>query len=136
DEEARGVASASDVSEIVEARGNAISTDVLIVGAGPVGLSLAIELGHRGVRCLVVEQNERVGYQPRAKTLHVRSMEHFRRWGVAENIRRADPLPGYPTNIVFATRLTGYQLARFENAFNAGRARNEFYSEPAQWIPQ
>ena len=125
----------ADSSVPVDARG-ATATDVLIVGAGPVGLSLAIELGHRGVRCLVVEQNERVGVQPRAKTLHVRSMEHFRRWGMAENIRRADPMPGYPTNIVFATRLTGYRLARFENAFNAGRARNDLYSESAQWIPQ
>jgi 2-polyprenyl-6-methoxyphenol hydroxylase-like FAD-dependent oxidoreductase len=129
------VAKSADSSAPVDAR-RATTTDVLIVGAGPVGLSLAIELGHRGVRCLVVEQNERVGVQPRAKTLHVRSMEHFRRWGVAENIRRADPLPGYPTNIVFATRLTGFPLARFENAFNAGRARNDLYSESAQWIPQ
>jgi 2-polyprenyl-6-methoxyphenol hydroxylase-like FAD-dependent oxidoreductase len=129
------VAPSADNSARADTR-QSIETDVLIVGAGPVGLSLAIELGHRGVRCLVVEQNERVGFQPRAKTLHVRSMEHFRRWGMAENIRRADPLPGYPTNIVFATRLTGYKLARFENAFNAGRARNDLYSESAQWIPQ
>ena len=120
---------------IEESRG-ATATDVIVVGAGPVGLSLAIELGRRGISCQVIEQNERVGVQPRAKTLHVRTMEHFRRWGVAENIRRADPLPGYPTNIVFATRLTGYQLARFDNAFSAGRARNELYSESAQWIPQ
>ena len=35
-------------------------TDVLVVGAGPVGLSLAIELGHRGIGCLVVERNDRV----------------------------------------------------------------------------
>ena len=114
----------------------ATATDVIVVGAGPVGLSLAIELGRRGISSQVIEQNERVGVQPRAKTLHVRTMEHFRRWGMAENIRRADPLPGYPTNIVFATRLTGYQLARFDNAFSAGRARNELYSESAQWIPQ
>jgi len=115
---------------------DAAATDVIVVGAGPVGLSLAIELGRRGVRCIVVEQNERVGFQPRAKTLHVRTMEHFRRWGMAEAIRRADPMPGYPTNIVFATRLTGSQLARFDNAFSANRARNELYSESAQWIPQ
>jgi NADPH-dependent 2,4-dienoyl-CoA reductase/sulfur reductase-like enzyme len=44
------------------------STDVLIVGAGPVGLSLAIELGGRGLRCILIEQHDRVGAQPRAKT--------------------------------------------------------------------
>jgi flavin-dependent dehydrogenase len=45
-----------------------VETDVVIVGAGPVGLAAAIELGQRGVRCIVVERNDRVGYSPRAKT--------------------------------------------------------------------
>jgi 2-polyprenyl-6-methoxyphenol hydroxylase-like FAD-dependent oxidoreductase len=40
---------------------------ILIVGAGPVGLASAIELGQRGISCLVIERNERVGYAPRAK---------------------------------------------------------------------
>ena len=43
-------------------------SDVVIVGAGPVGLAAAIELGVRGIRCVVVERNDRVGYSPRAKT--------------------------------------------------------------------
>jgi 2-polyprenyl-6-methoxyphenol hydroxylase-like FAD-dependent oxidoreductase len=112
-------------------------TEVLIVGAGPVGLSLAIELGHRGIRATVVERHDRVGQQPRAKTTNVRSMEHMRRWGLAETIRRAAPLPAdYPTDIVFATRLFGRELARFENAFYGLRKQNELFSEPAQWIPQ
>ncbi|MBI3706465.1 MAG: FAD-dependent monooxygenase [Proteobacteria bacterium] len=111
--------------------------DVLIVGAGPVGLSLAIELGHRGIACLVVEQNDRVGYNPRAKLTNVRSREHLRRWGIAENLRKASPLPrDYPSNIVFATRLNGYPLARFENAFYCAPERNELFSESAQWVPQ
>jgi 2-polyprenyl-6-methoxyphenol hydroxylase-like FAD-dependent oxidoreductase len=114
-----------------------ISTEVLIVGAGPVGLSLAIELGHRGIRVVVVERHDRVGQQPRAKTTNVRSMEHMRRWGLAEAIRRAAPLPaGYPTDIIFATRLFGAELAHFENAFSGKREQNELFSEPAQWIPQ
>lgn len=50
-------------------------TDVLIVGAGPAGLALAIELGLRAVRCIVVEQHDRVGYNPRAKLTNVRSRE-------------------------------------------------------------
>jgi 2-polyprenyl-6-methoxyphenol hydroxylase-like FAD-dependent oxidoreductase len=111
--------------------------DVLVVGAGPVGLSLAIELGHRGISCQVVEANDRVGTSPRAKTTNVRSREHLRRWGIADALRRASPIPpDYPPNVVFATRMNGPLLARFENAFNGKRERNEFYSEEAQWVPQ
>jgi 2-polyprenyl-6-methoxyphenol hydroxylase-like FAD-dependent oxidoreductase len=46
--------------------GSSRVTDVLIAGAGPVGLALAIELGLRSVRCVVVEQHDRVGLNPRA----------------------------------------------------------------------
>jgi len=113
------------------------SVDVLIAGAGPVGLSLAIELGQRGIRCLAVERNDRVGYSPRAKTTNVRTREHLRRWGIADTLRQASPIPpDYPPNVVFATRMNGPELARFENAFNGCRVRNELYSEEAQWVPQ
>ncbi|CAN7359840.1 FAD-dependent monooxygenase [Bosea sp. LjRoot90] len=111
--------------------------DVLIAGAGPVGLAAAIELGQRGVRCLVVERNDRVGYSPRAKTTNVRTREHLRRWGIADKLREASPIPpDYPSNVVFATRMNGSELARFTNALNGSRARNDLYSEEAQWVPQ
>ena len=113
------------------------SVEILIAGAGPVGLSLAIELGHRGVSCLVVERNDRVGYSPRAKTTNVRTREHLRRWGIADALRQASPIPpDYPPNIVFATRMNGPLLTSFSNAFNGCRVRNELYSEEAQWVPQ
>jgi len=113
------------------------SPQVVIVGAGPVGLSAAIELGHRGIRCLLVERNDRVGYAPRAKTTNVRTREHLRRWGIADKLRAASPLGvDYPTDIVFTTRLDGYGLARFENAFFCAPGRDPRYSEHSQWIPQ
>ncbi len=111
--------------------------DVLIVGAGPAGLTLAIEMGRRGVRCLVIEQNDRVGYSPRAKTTNVRTREHLRRWGIADRLREASRLPAdYPSNIVFATRMNGPQLAKIENGLNCAPAKNDLYSESAQWVPQ
>jgi 2-polyprenyl-6-methoxyphenol hydroxylase-like FAD-dependent oxidoreductase len=113
------------------------SADVLIVGAGPVGLSASIELGRRGIQCIVVERNDRVGYSPRAKTTNVRTREHLRRWGIAETLRDASPIArDRPSTVVFATRMNGHVLARFENALNGNRERNNLYSESAQWVPQ
>ena len=111
--------------------------DVLVVGAGPVGLSLAIELGRRSISCLVVERNDRVGYSPRAKMTSVRTREHLRRWGIADELRRVSPMGhDYPAHVVFATRMNGPLLARFDNAWSSGPERNDLYSESSQWVPQ
>src|SRR5271157_4269719 len=98
--------------------------DVIIVGAGHVGLAAAIELGRRGTSCIVVERNDRVGYSPRAKTTNVRTREHLRRWGIADTLRHASPIsPDRPSTVVFATRMNGHFLTRFENALHGSRAR-------------
>jgi 2-polyprenyl-6-methoxyphenol hydroxylase-like FAD-dependent oxidoreductase len=115
----------------------ASETEVLIVGAGPVGLALAIELGLRGIGVTIVEQRSRTGAQPRAKTTNVRTMQHMRRWGLAEKLRAAAPLPyDYPTDVVFSTTLYGRTLAVIENAFAGRKCRDPRFPEPAQWVPQ
>ncbi|MDB5579224.1 MAG: hypothetical protein JWR80_4400 [Bradyrhizobium sp.] len=111
--------------------------EVAIVGAGPAGLALAIELGMRSIPCVVIEQNERVGYAPRAKTTNVRTREHLRRWGIADNLADASPFGvDYPANVIFVTRMAGDLIARFDWAFGCNPARDERYSEHSQWIPQ
>lgn len=110
---------------------------VLIVGGGPAGLACAIELGSRGIACLLIERNDRVGYAPRAKTTNVRTREHMRRWGIAGTLGEASPLGlSYPSNIVFCTRLNGLPLATIENAMYCAPGKNPLYSAHAQWIPQ
>jgi len=114
-----------------------LETQVLVVGAGPTGLALAIELGHRGIACTVVERNDRVGYAPRAKTTHTRTREHLRRWGIADKLAALAPFGvEHPSRVHFVTRLSGHSLAVIEDAFNCAPARNDLYAEHAQWIPQ
>lgn len=112
-------------------------TDVLIAGAGPGGLALAIELGRRGIRCSVVERLSRGAYKtPRTMLINSRSMEHLRRWGIAGKLRAANPIdPDLVADVVFATRLTGKELHRFHRPF-VGEGRDERLSEGAEWIPQ
>ena len=64
-------------------------TPVLIVGGGPVGLGLAIDLGWRGIECLLVEQGDGTIAHPRANAENARTMEFFRRWGIADRVREA-----------------------------------------------
>lgn len=110
---------------------------VVVVGGGPTGLALALELGTRSIPCLLVERNERSGNAPRAKTTHVRTREFLRRWGIADDLAKLSPFGvDYPTHIHFVTRLGGHSLVRFSNALNCSPVRDDRYSEHGQWVPQ
>ena len=91
-----------------------LKTDVLIAGGGPCGLMLAIELGRRGIRCLLVDPKPGTAFNPQANATQARTMEHFRRHGFADEIR-AQGLPGdHPTDIAYFTRFTQHELARLQ----------------------
>lgn len=77
--------------------------DVIIVGAGPVGLTLAIDLGKRGIRVDLVERNEKPLYRPKMERSNARSMEIFRRLGLAERIRSASHIHDIPMDIFLLT---------------------------------
>ncbi len=82
-----------------------MDTDVLIVGAGPVGLTLAVDLGRRGVRCTLIEQKSAPHMWPKMERCNARSMEIYRRLGIAEKIRAAG-LPGWvPMDVFIVTSL-------------------------------
>jgi 2-polyprenyl-6-methoxyphenol hydroxylase-like FAD-dependent oxidoreductase len=87
--------------------------EALIVGAGPVGLTLAIDLAWRGIDVTVVETRAPAA-PPEPKCNHVaaRTMEIFRRLGLAEKVRNAGLPADYPHDIVYRTTFTGQELTR------------------------
>jgi 2-polyprenyl-6-methoxyphenol hydroxylase-like FAD-dependent oxidoreductase len=78
------------------------NTSVLIVGAGPVGLTLAIALGRRGIDCVIAEQKDRPAHLPKMERCNARTMEHFRRLGIADRVRAAG-LPSHVPMDVYVT---------------------------------
>jgi 2-polyprenyl-6-methoxyphenol hydroxylase-like FAD-dependent oxidoreductase len=85
---------------------------VIVVGAGPVGLAMALELGLRGQQVLVLEAGDGTVDHPRAGGLSIRTMEFCRRWGVLDDVRNCGFPMDYPLDIVFSTGFEGYELIR------------------------
>jgi 2-polyprenyl-6-methoxyphenol hydroxylase-like FAD-dependent oxidoreductase len=109
-----------------------IETPILIVGGGSVGLALACDLGSRGVRCWVVEQNERPADHPRATAINARSMEFMRRWGVADAVRQAAAPADFPHTALYCTSLNGFEIARIERPHHGGGKPTMMSPERAQ----
>jgi 2-polyprenyl-6-methoxyphenol hydroxylase-like FAD-dependent oxidoreductase len=109
---------------------------VLIAGAGPVGLALAIELAWRGIRCLVVEQSDGSVDFPTTNLANTRTCEHLRRWGLADRMRYQSGYPtDYPRNYLFVTRMNGYEIARFDHPANGDpNSRSPYSPEGRLWI--
>src|SRR5580704_4624284 len=88
-------------------------TDVLVVGGGPVGLTLAIDLAKRGVRTLLAERRA-AAEPPSVRCNHVsaRTMEIFRRLRLADAVRNAGLPADYPNDVAFQTTATGLEIGR------------------------
>ncbi len=82
-----------------------MDTQVIIVGAGPVGLTLAIDLGRRGVRCILLEQKAAPQFLPKMERCNARTMEIYRRMGLSQKIRDAGFPRDVPMDVFIVTSL-------------------------------
>ena len=111
-----------------------VETQVLVVGGGPVGLTLAMDLARRGIRTVVAELRHK-GEPPSVKCNHVsaRSMEIFRRLGVAKAIRDAGLPADYPNDVSYRVSFTGKELSRIP--IPCRRDRYTASGGPDTWWP-
>lgn len=105
-----------------------VRTQVLIVGAGPVGLAMALELGIRGIDCIVAERRDGIVSVPKMSMVSTRNMEFCRRWGIADEVRNAVWDEERELDFVYAESLTGRELARL--AIPSYRSRRDTAPSP------
>jgi 2-polyprenyl-6-methoxyphenol hydroxylase-like FAD-dependent oxidoreductase len=109
---------------------------VVVAGAGPVGMAAAIDLASRGIRTLVCEPRDQGDYGvAKVNLTNARSMEHFRRWGIADRLRANDPVPSdVIRDLTFSTRANGKIIFNAEGAYE-WRERLPIASEVPEWAP-
>src|SRR3569832_620443 len=84
----------------------ASDSEVIMVGAGPVGLTLAIDLGKRGIRCTLIERKDAPAFLPKMARCTARSMEMYRRIGLSETIRAAGLRADVPMDVFIVLSMT------------------------------
>jgi 2-polyprenyl-6-methoxyphenol hydroxylase-like FAD-dependent oxidoreductase len=120
-----------------------MDSEVLIVGGGPTGLTLAIDLGRRGIKCILIEQKESPAFLPKMERVNARSMEIYRRMGLSQQIRAAGLRADCPMDVYIVLALDRPPLLHLAypsvaEAQAATRAVNDGSSplEPYQLISQ
>jgi len=110
---------------------------VAVIGGGPVGLATALELHSHGIAVTLIEPRMTIEHRrPRAKTTSARTMEHLRRWGLADRVRAAAGIPvEWSNRVTFCTTLTGEEIAHFDRVLGLDPDRGTV-AEAAQQVTQ
>ena len=109
---------------------------VLIVGGGPVGLALALDLGLRGVETTLIDQRDGAITVPKMNMVNARSMEFCRRWGISEKVKAIGWPEDFRNNVIFVTSMTGHLLARFDYPSYAERGELPYTPEGSRRCSQ
>jgi 2-polyprenyl-6-methoxyphenol hydroxylase-like FAD-dependent oxidoreductase len=112
------------------------TTEVLVVGGGPTGMAMGLELRSRGVGFVLVEATDGAVGHPRVSSIGPRSMEFFRRWGIADRIRYSGWPGDHSLDCVWTTRIGGHELFRLERHTMDTRPEFRHTPEPDAICPQ
>ena len=114
-------------------------TQVIIVGGGPVGLTMALSLQHLGVDFVIVERGDGLITHPRVGTVGVRSMEIYRKLGVSEQFYKSGWPEEHPLDVTWTTGLGGHEILRLKRGSYAQNGANPLSPEteavcPHHWL--
>lgn len=107
---------------------------VIIIGGGPVGMVLALQLDQWGVPCIIINKEPESRWHPKGNTHNSRTMEHYRRLGLAKQIRSLGLPPEHPTDVGYFTTLAGFEVARLRLPSEAEKMQAVENAEPADQI--
>jgi 2-polyprenyl-6-methoxyphenol hydroxylase-like FAD-dependent oxidoreductase len=137
-----GVTAHDDDSEndgervVAEVSERSYSTDVVIVGGGPTGLSLALHLDMYGIDCTLVESEPATRGHPKGNTNNARTMELFRKLGVADGVRDLGVPADHPFDIAFFTRFNGFEIARGRTPSRIERLQTRAAAAATDQVPE
>jgi len=91
-----------------------IDTDVLVIGAGPAGLTVSALLATQGVKALTVTRYAGTAHSPRAHITNQRTVEVFRDLGIEDRLLKIATPSSFMSNNVWATSFAGQEIARLQ----------------------
>lgn len=119
-----------------EAADGASQIPVAIVGGGPVGMMLALLLDRHGVRTVLFNTEETTRWHPKGSSQGARTMEYYRRLGIAAKVRALGLLADHPTDVIYFSRFGGWELARLPMPSTAEKLKAVAAASKTDQVPE
>jgi 2-polyprenyl-6-methoxyphenol hydroxylase-like FAD-dependent oxidoreductase len=109
---------------------------IVIVGGGPVGMVLALNLASFGIRSTLINTEPNSRFHPKGNTHNARTMEHYRRLGISKMLRKVGMPADQPTDVAYFTTLNGWEMARHELPSEAEKQAQVAAAAPTDQVPE
>src|ERR1700722_515691 len=109
---------------------------IIIIGGGPVGMSLALNLAAFGVRSTLLNTEPNSRWHPKGNTHNARTMEHYRRLGISKMLRKVGMPPDHPTDVAYFTTLNGWEMARHVLPSESEKQAQVAQAAPTDQLPE
>jgi 2-polyprenyl-6-methoxyphenol hydroxylase-like FAD-dependent oxidoreductase len=109
---------------------------IVIIGGGPVGMALAMNIAMLGVPSTIINTETSSRWHPKGNTHNARTMEHYRRLGIAKALRKVGLPADHPTDVAYFTTLNGWEMARHPLPSEREKMERLANAEPTDQVPE